>query len=265
MALASPFALASTEHAPLKHHTSVSKASSLLQVYLPDTQGDFTILRDQGQVMLLDGGSSADAGFIRGYLQHLGISHVDYIVALNNLASSIGGLTNILSYEPSQYYLIANDVADGYYSSSLMDWLDQHNLYWQVPATDTTVSLGSATVSFFTMNPQGPLLVTVQDGDQTLVFTSSSRVNLSPDLLSQLPQRVNFYDFLKDDNSFTLPRGLLQVIRPHFVIFHNASGVNPAQQLLQLKALKLPFVMQSRTGAIVVTSDGRSLRYAYSH
>lgn len=70
---------------------------NILRVYYFDVgQADCTLVVNNGQTMLIDGGNEADSSLIIKYLQKLGISKLDYVVATHPDTDHIAGLDKVI-------------------------------------------------------------------------------------------------------------------------------------------------------------------------
>ncbi len=78
---------------------AIVSASGILKVHFLDVgQGDSTFLElPDGKTMLVDAGESSEAGVVVGYIQSLGYSSIDYVVATHPHADHIGGLPGVFS------------------------------------------------------------------------------------------------------------------------------------------------------------------------
>lgn len=252
---------------PASSNTSASSNSSSstplssvnLHIYIPSTKGNFVVVQDQGQTMVIDGGVNSDVPFIKKYLNKLGVTKAKYLVVSNNLYSSIQGLPKILSSVPATYYLSANDVANGINSKSILNWFNKRNLYWQVPNRGTQFSLGTASIQMITTNDGGALLVIVKDGSKTFMFTGSSTVTVAKNVLSLLPSTVDIYSVTQTDKYYNLPKGVLSTINPKAVIYNDTSGANDSSELQQIKSTKATLYSLTGKDGVVITSDGSSV------
>ena len=64
--------------------------------YLNVGQADSTLVINNGETMLIDGGNEADSPLIIQYIKRLGISKIDYIIATHPDSDHIAGLDKII-------------------------------------------------------------------------------------------------------------------------------------------------------------------------
>ena len=74
----------------------VSEEGRLEVHFLDVGQGDATLLLQDGHAMLVDGGDNLHGWQVTGYLNYLGIDHLEYVIATHPDMDHIGGLDIVL-------------------------------------------------------------------------------------------------------------------------------------------------------------------------
>ena len=86
--------------------TKPSETEKLSIYYLDVGQGDCELIVDEDTVMLIDAGNNEDGPLLVNYLQGLGITKIDYVVATHPHEDHIGGLDDIInSFEIGNVYM----------------------------------------------------------------------------------------------------------------------------------------------------------------
>lgn len=74
--------------------SGTATAENLMIHFLDVGQADAAILQCGDEVMMIDGGNSADSSLIYSYLTNtLGIRHIDYMIATHPHKDHVGGLS----------------------------------------------------------------------------------------------------------------------------------------------------------------------------
>lgn len=232
-----------------------------LRIYFAKTSGDFVVLEDQGNSLVINSGFASDESSVSSMLSYLGLKSVNYMVATNNLSSSIGGFINLLSLIPSTYYLSSNDVSNGKFSGSILNWFGANNVVLSVPGDGSSISFGGATVSFYDTSSRqdGSLLVVVNNGGNSFVFSGSTTRNIESSTLSSLPVHSSLYVVTNSYRAYHFPRGILATMRPKTVLVNNNSGLSVS--ILKTQVLKVGANFRSFSNGLEITSNGISLKY----
>ena len=127
----------------------VAAAEELIIHFIDVGQADAAILQCGDEVLMIDGGESADSSLIYSFLtQTLGITHIDYMIATHPHEDHIGGLSGALNacsvgvvYSPVTYY-------DSKQFSSLVKYTQKQGLNLTVPEVGDSFTFGDAQVQF---------------------------------------------------------------------------------------------------------------------
>lgn len=135
--------------------------------YLNVGQADCTLVINNGQTMLIDGGNEADSPLIIKYIKRLGISKIDYIVATHPDSDHIAGLDKII---------LAFDVGGVYMPITNKSNKEMNELYNAIE--DKTVIHPNASDYFYLGNSKCTIL---NSGDTSKVSDNNSSIVLQLD------------------------------------------------------------------------------------
>lgn len=92
---------------------TISISEETLEVYFIDVgQGDSTLIIDQDEAMLIDGGLPAESQKIYSFLEEKNISHLKYIVATHEDSDHVGGLSAALEHSSCDEVLVSYTESD---------------------------------------------------------------------------------------------------------------------------------------------------------
>lgn len=253
------------------------KTEGKLTVHFLDVgQADAAILQCGDQVMMIDGGNSADGSLIYTYLSEtLGIRHIDYMVATHAHEDHIGGLSSALNactvgtvYSPVTSYSSKQ-------FSSLTKYVQQQGKRLTVPRVGDTLSLGDATVQFLSPAKKygdtnnTSIVVRVVHGSNTFLFTGDAEWEAEHDMVSSgydLSAKVLKVGHHGSDTSSSYVF-LREVMPQHAVIScgaGNSYGHPSAEILSRLRDIGAAVYRTDLQGTITCVSDGSTLSFSTS-
>lgn len=147
--------------------------NSELQVHYIDVgQADAIFLSCDGHNMMIDGGNVADSSLVYSYLNKLGVSQLDYVIATHAHEDHVGGLAAILKrcdvgtiYSPVTSYSTKA-------FSNFNKYVEAQGKTITVPTPGTTFQLGSAQVEIV-----GPITIDSSDPNNTSIVCRVSHGN----------------------------------------------------------------------------------------
>lgn len=111
-------------------------------------EGDSTLVKCDGHMMLVDGGPPECSSFLYSYLDKNEIKYLDYIICTHAHEDHVGGLAGALNYaEVGKVYAPVTKY-DTRAFNSFVKYLGQQGKSISVPAAGDTFTLGSARVEF---------------------------------------------------------------------------------------------------------------------
>lgn len=237
--------------------------------YLNVGQADCTLVINNGQTMLIDGGNEADSPLIIKYIKRLGISKIDYIIATHPDSDHIAGLDKII---------LAFDIGCVYMPITNKSNKEMNELYNAIE--DKTVIHPTESDYFYLGNSKCTIL---NSGDTSKVSDNNSSIVLQldygetnclfmGDAESAVEENVNWNDIdilkvshhgSKDATSLTF----LEKIKPEYSIISvgkDNSHNHPSKETLSnLNAVNSTIYRTDENGTIILTSDGTNYHFDF--
>ena len=237
--------------------------------YLNVGQADSTLVINNGETMLIDGGNEADSPLIIQYIKRLGISKIDYIIATHPYSDHIAGLDKII---------LAFDVGCVYMPFTNKSNKEMNELYNAIE--DKNVIHPNASDYFYLGNSKCTIL---NSGDTSKVSDNNSSIVLQldygetnclfmGDAESEVEENVTWNDIdilkvshhgSKDATSLTF----LEKVKPEYSIISvgkDNSNNHPSNETLSnLNAVNSKIYRTDENGTIILTSDGTNYHFDF--
>ena len=237
--------------------------------YLNVGQADSTLVINNGETMLIDGGNEADSPLIIQYIKRLGISKIDYIIATHPDSDHIAGLDKII---------LAFDVGCVYMPITNKSNKEMNELYNAIE--DKNVIHPNASDYFYLGNSKCTIL---NSGDTSKVSDNNSSIVLQldygetnclfmGDAESEVEENVTWNDIdilkvshhgSKDATSLTF----LEKVKPEYSIISvgkDNSNNHPSNETLSnLNAVNSKIYRADENGTIILTSDGTNYHFDF--
>lgn len=237
--------------------------------YLNVGQADSTLVINNGETMLIDGGNEADSPLIIQYIKRLGISKIDYIIATHPDSDHIAGLDKII---------LAFDVGCVYMPITNKSNKEMNELYNAIE--DKNVIHPNVSDYFYLGNSKCTIL---NSGDTSKVSDNNSSIVLQldygetnclfmGDAESEVEENVTWNDIdilkvshhgSKDATSLTF----LEKVKPEYSIISvgkDNSHNHPSNETLSnLNAVNSTIYRTDENGTIILTSDGTNYHFDF--
>ena len=173
-----------------KEESLVVEDSDLLEVHFLDVgQGDATLLIQGEHAMLVDGGDNLHSWLVAGYLEYLGVTHLNYVIATHPDADHIGGLDVVLGKFSCDAFLMPEYERDTYSYRDLMQVLEEKNLTPIRPEAGAVYQFGSAEFtilspmkSYETVNDNS-IVFRLVHGENRFMFTGDAEREAEQDII----------------------------------------------------------------------------------
>ncbi|MBE6768137.1 MAG: MBL fold metallo-hydrolase [Ruminococcaceae bacterium] len=245
-----------------------------LQVHTLDVgNADALVLFCDGKTMLIDAGEHNDGDNVTEYLQHLGVTHLTYVIATHADADHIGGMREVLENFTVGEYLMATmpygaePTTATYWN--LLSFLEER----QIKVTETKPGmerrLGGAVVEILApvvesedSNEQSVVCM-VNYGDTRFLFMGDAGESVEGYLFSE-DLHADFLKVSHHGAENATGENFLRRVSPTVAVIscgrNNPYGHPAAAVLSRLEQVGASVYRTDRDGHIVVTSDGKTLQ-----
>lgn len=252
---------------------TVASAENLVVYFLDVGQADAAILQCGDEVMMIDGGESADSSLIYSYLtKTLGITHIDYMIATHPHADHIGGLSGALNacsvgvvYSPVTSY-------DSKQFSSLVKYTQKQGRDLTVPEVGDSFAFGDAQVQFLSPSQKysntndSSIVVRIIHGVNTFLFAGDAEWDAEHDMVASgydLSATVLKVGHHGSDTSSSYV--FLREVMPKYAVIScgkdNSYGHPTEGALSRLRDVGAQVFRTDMQGDVVFVSDGTALSF----
>jgi beta-lactamase superfamily II metal-dependent hydrolase len=229
-----------------------------LKVYIPNTAGDFVVVTEGKDALVINGGFASDSENIKAFLAKIGVKQARYTVATNYLKSSVEGFPKMLTYLPSYYVLLSENVASKDLDKAVVAYLDKNKLIWNVPHNESTYKLGKANFELLKTHKKGSLFVLVTNGNTKMLF-SGSTTKIEDGLVAKLPISVDLYAVASTNDKYSLNAGVMDKINAKNLVLNDMKNVDASKVTNAAKERELTLFRSTQCGDIVVGSNGTDI------
>jgi competence protein ComEC len=264
---ANPF----VESSPVQQPTGANLTMSAIDV----GQGDAILLTfPHNESLLIDGGKEAEGPTVVAYLNSVGITRLNGVVATHPDADHIGGLITVFdSIQVDHVYDVGLPKSSATYATFLQHITQKNISYTKSRAGDSIAIDADTTV--FVLNPLQPLSATqAPDNDQSIVIKATyQRVSylLTGDAESSAEARmISMYNcsayVLKvghHGSRYASSASFLMAVTPHIAVIsvgaNNTYGHPAPEVLARLAAVNATVYRTDTQGTIIVTTNGQTV------
>ena len=233
-------------------------------------QGDSSLVICDGEVMLIDGGSTSKSSVVYTYLKKNHITSIKYFVATHPDEDHIGGLAAALqstcvdrAFSPVLEY-------DSDPFAAMVKYLKKQGKELELPEVGAELALGSATVTIlapmesFEENNNNSIVIRVQYGNTSFLFTGDAEYEEEESLLSSgATLESTVLKIAHHGSEYSTSKKFLKKVNPSVAIIscgsENTYGFPTQSVLDRLQNRGVDVYRTDLQGDIVVYSDGESI------
>lgn len=247
-----------------------------LEVHFLDVgQGDATLIIQEDNYMLVDGGDNLHAWKLLSDLMYLGVEHLDYIIATHPDMDHIGGLDVVLEHFTCDTVLMPAYEKDTYSYHEFVSVMEEKNILPTVPNVGDVFQLGTAE---FTILAPGEQYEEVNDhsiafqlihGENRFLFTGDAQSSSELDMLKEkgcLESEV--YKVAHHGSRSSSTELFLLAVNPDYAVIScgedNDHGHPHSGVLNRLRLLGVEVFRTDEQGTIVAVSDGKEITFNMS-
>jgi competence protein ComEC len=238
-------------------------------------QADCALLELDGQYMLIDGGNVADSSLVVSYLQKLGVTQLQAVVATHAHEDHAGGLPGVLAvYETGAVYAPTRTYASDCFDDFVY-YTHQQGLEITIPEPGYSFPFGSATVTVlgpvksYAETNDTSLVLLVQFGQTRFLFTGDMETTAENDMLDYWGEDFNWrVDVLKvghHGSETSTGYRFLREVMPKFAVISvgkdNSYGHPHELPLSRLEQAGVSLYRTDKLGTILATSDGNTVTF----
>ncbi len=266
-----------TETTPTKEVSDPKQKSDQvpeLKVHFIDVgQADCILIESEGKFMLVDGGNNEDKEIIGDYLNKVGVTRLEYVVATHPHEDHIGSLDYVIeSYEVSKIYAAHKE----HTSKTFRDFLEASILKGHTlkqPKVGSEVMLGDCTVTFLAPNKDyeddlnnWSIGLKVTNGVHTFVMCGDAEAEAEADILANgVDLAADVLKLGHHGSSTSTSDAFLKAVSPKYAVISvgkdNSYGHPHKEILSKLKKEEIEFFRTDEQGTIIATSDGSKITW----
>lgn len=249
-----------------------TKTNELSVYFLDVGQGDseFIVLPD-GKTMLIDAGESDQGSGVKSFIQDLGYSKIDYIVATHPHSDHIGGLPLIISsFDIGEVWAPKVTHTSKTYEAFL-DSVINKNLSI-TPATQGTIISDENNCQVEILSPNDSknynnlndwsVIIKITYDTESFLFTGDASSSV---ISASNPGRINVLKVGHHGSKTSTTNSLIAALQPQWAIIevgaNNDYGHPTEQALSALKKNSVEVFRTDLNGTCTATSDGKSIQW----
>lgn len=240
--------------------------------FLDVGQGDSTLIKCGGAAMLIDAADGNKGTAIQNYLQHQGISKLDYLVLTHPDSDHIGAAPVIITkFEIGQVFM-SNFEKDNKTFDKLTQALGYKSLKYETPEVGSTYRLGSAEFTILAPNREysdpnnASIALLLQNGENRFLFTGDAEEQAEGDILEN-GQALQADVFQAGHHGAKTSNGreFIEEVDPEYVVIScaegNSYGHPHAEVLNHLRDMDIKVFRTDEQGTVVAISDGSKITW----
>lgn len=244
-----------------------------MEVHFLDVgQGDATLVTCDGHAMLIDAGDDTKGTAIQNYLKKQNIKSLDYLILTHPDADHIGGAPVIITKFDISNVFVSNFEKDNKTYRKLIQALDDKRLKALTPAVKSKYSLGNAEFTILAPNDiydtpnDSSIALLLKNGENTFLFTGDAEAEAEKDILSTgIDISADVYQVGHHGSKSSTSRNFLRTVNPSYAVIScgegNSYGLPHAETLNSLRIYGVAVYRTDEAGAIIATSDGKTISF----
>jgi len=259
--------------ATLCQTSAIGEESGFCIHFIDVGQADAAVILCDGEVLMIDGGNTADSSLIYSYLTRtLGLEHIDYMIGTHAHEDHIGGLSGALN--ACTVGTVYSPVTD-YDSEAFQDfkrYAEEQVGSLTIPSVGDTFNVGSATVQFlspayqYTDTNDTSIVVRIVYGNTSFLFTGDAEWEPEHDMVdSGFDLSATLLKVGHHGSDTSTSYVFLREIMPQYAVISvgadNTYGHPTEDTLSRLRDADVIVYRTDLQGDIICYSDGTNLTF----
>ena len=245
----------------------VASDKELVAHFIDVGQGDASFIElPNGETMLIDAGTSSFGDDIVEYIEDLGYSDIDYVVATHPHADHIGGMAEVIeSFDIGSVYM-PRAVSTSKTYENLLDTIDEKGLSIHtgkagveiLDADDLTIEIFAPVLDTYSNLNNYSIVLKITYGDTSFLYTGDAEEESLEEITGDIKADVLKVGHHGSDTSTTSE--FLELVKPKYAVISVGEGNSyghPASSTIQLLEEYTSNIYRTDlNGTVVISSDG---------
>lgn len=244
-----------------------------LEVHFIDVgQGDATLLKCDGETLLIDAAGEDKGTALRYYLMKQGVDKLDYLLLTHPDADHIGSADVILTKFPVENVIMSYYERESASYRNLKQTLEYKRMEPKIAEAGQSFDVGSAYCTvlgplqeYETPNNASVILL-VEHGENRFLFTGDAELEAEEDLLKYAEMlQADVYKAGHHGSSTSSAESFLDAVNPSGAVISCAKGNeygHPHEEVLErFEERNIQVYRTDEQGTIVAVSDGRKITW----
>ena len=252
-----------------------NNASGSLEVHYIDVgQGDSILVKNDGENMLIDGGSRSKSEDLINYLKEQDVEKIKYIIGTHPHEDHIGGLIEVINNFEVENIMLPNALSNTIVFEDLLDAIDRQALKIKKPIVSDDFNIGKSKVTILAPNSEKysltnnySIVLKLQNGENSFVFTGDAEKNSENEMLAnnKLDLKADVLKLGHHGSNTSSNEEFLYAVDPKYAIIsvgYKNSYRHPDAEILEI--LDKKDIESYRTdihGTIIAKSDGKDISF----
>lgn len=260
-------------HINNESNTKTKKPEGSIEIHYIDVgQGDATLIKCDGQTMLIDAGENDKGSQVWSYLKSQNVSKLDYVIGTHPDSDHIGGMDVIIyKFQCDNVFMSSFEKDTRTYEDVLLA-AKSKNYKITNPKIGDTYKLGGALFTIIAPIDKyedannSSIGIYLKYGDRSFLFTGDAEYEAEEDILeSGLFIDADVYKAGHHGSRTSSSDEFLEKVTPKYVVVScgedNSYGHPHAAILNYCRTKKIPLYRTDKQGTIVLKSDGENIEW----
>ena len=239
-------------------------------------QGESILVQSRQHSVLIDAGLPAAAGIVTSYLEQLGISTLDYIIATHPHSDHIGGMPAILDRFEIQNFWMPDVIHETAAFERLLEALERNHIY--ITTVEAGARINAGIINMIVVSPREGVHANLNDysivlhmshGNTSFLFTGDAETPAEMQMISgEQPIKANVLNIGHHGSRTSTTEAFLDAVNPQIAVIslgaNNQFGHPHRYVINRLTEREIKILRTDELGTIVISTDGESL-FLYSN